>query len=56
MMTILTLLLNRLPQRSTAFVADAPAGIGLEWMTIAAVVVPALVLVGLVYAGAQQTV
>lgn len=55
MMTTLSLLLSRLPQRSAAFVADAPAGIGLEWMTIASVVVPAAVLIGLVYAGAQRT-
>ena len=54
MMTTLSLLLS-LPQRSAAFVADAPAGIGLEWMTIASVVVPAAVLIGLVYAGAQRT-
>jgi len=43
-------------QRATGFISDAPLGTGLEWMTIAAIVLPALVLVLLVYAGRQSTV
>jgi uncharacterized membrane protein YqiK len=35
---------------------DAPSGTGLEWMTIMSVVVPALVIIGLVWAGSKQTV
>jgi hypothetical protein len=38
-------------QRSAAFAADAPLGTGLEWMTVGAVLLPALLLVVLVYAG-----
>jgi hypothetical protein len=35
---------------------QTPSGTGLEWLTIASVVVPAVVLVALVYWGAQETV
>jgi hypothetical protein len=38
-----------------SFLPDAPLGTGLEWMTVAAVLVPALVLVLLVYAGPKDT-
>jgi hypothetical protein len=51
----MTVLVATLAQRSAAFVADAPNGVGLEWMTIAAVAVPALLLVALVYAGRSRT-
>lgn len=37
-------------------VADAPAGTGLEWMTIAAVILPALLLVVLGVQSTNQTV
>jgi len=50
-MTLLALL-----QRAASFQADAPVGIGIEWLTIAAVIVPAVLLVALVYWGSQQTV
>jgi hypothetical protein len=43
-------------QTAVSFQADAPSGTGLEWLTIASVVVPAVVLVALVYWGAQETV
>lgn len=49
--TLLTVL-----QRSGAFRAGAPAGTGLEWLTIASVLVPAVLLVVLVYLGSQRTV
>ncbi|MFO8098229.1 MAG: hypothetical protein R6T83_01245 [Salinibacter sp.] len=51
----MTVLFGLLAQQSAAFVADAPTGTGLEWMTLAAVIVPALVLVALVYAGSHRT-
>jgi len=38
------------------FAAGAPSGTGLEWMTIASVVLPALLLVALAYVGRQSTV
>ena len=41
-------------QTAVSFQADAPSGTGLEWLTIASVVVPAVVLVALVYWGAQE--
>ena len=41
-------------QQRTAFGIDAPHGTGLEWMTVGAIVVPALLLIVLVYLG-QQT-
>jgi hypothetical protein len=43
-------------QRTAAFVPEAPLGTGLEWMAIAAVLLPALLLVLLVYAGQRNTV
>ena len=43
-------------QASTSFQANAPVGTGLEWMTLGAILVPALLLVVLVYWGAQETV
>ena len=42
-------------QRAASFLPDAPLGTGLEWMTVAAVLVPALLLILLVYAGPQDT-
>jgi hypothetical protein len=56
---LLTVALAAPPARALQagdYVAGAPSGTGLEWMTIAAVIVPALVLVALVYAGRQRTV
>ena len=38
-------------QQVSAFAPDAPLGTGLEWMTIAAIVLPALLLLVLVYLG-----
>lgn len=49
-------LLLLVAQRTAAFVPDAPVGIGIEWMTIAAVVLPAIVIVALTYAGHDRTV
>lgn len=46
----------RLLQRAAAFGSGAPLGTGLEWMTVAAVVLPAALLVVLVYVGSQNTV
>lgn len=43
-------------QASTSFQANAPAGTGLEWLTIGSVLIPAILLVFLVYWGAQETV
>lgn len=54
MMTLLSGL-NTFSQRAAAFGIDAPLGTGLEWMTVAAVVLPALVLVVLVYLGPGKT-
>lgn len=54
MMTLLSGV-STLPQRAAAFGMDAPLGTGLEWMTVAAVVLPALVLVVLVYLGPGKT-
>ena len=42
--------------QSVAFGATAPSGTGLEWMTLAALLIPALLLVVLVYVGAEKTV
>lgn len=50
------LLLLLLLQRAAAFGSGAPLGTGLEWMTIAAVVLPAALLVALVYLGSETTV
>jgi hypothetical protein len=43
-------------QQAATFQANAPAGTGLEWLTVGSVVVPAVLLVVLVYWGAQETV
>jgi hypothetical protein len=43
-------------QQSATFQASAPAGTGLEWLTVGSVLVPAVLLVVLVYWGAQETV
>ena len=43
-------------QRTASFQANAPVGTGIEWLTLAALFVPAVLLVGLVYWGAQNTV
>ncbi len=36
--------------------SGAPVGTGLEWMALAALLIPALLLVALVYVGAETTV
>lgn len=46
----------RLLQRTAAFGADAPLGTGLEWMVVASVLFPALLLIVLVYVGREDTV
>ncbi|WP_251922399.1 hypothetical protein [Salinibacter ruber] len=43
-------------QRAASFQADAPVGTGIEWLTLAAIFVPAVLLVVLVYWGGQETV
>lgn len=43
-------------QAKAAFQANAPVGTGLEWLTIAAVLIPAVFLVALVYWGTQETI
>lgn len=43
-------------QRAAEFGVGAPRGTGLEWMTISAVVVPALLVMLLVYVGSRSTV
>jgi hypothetical protein len=43
-------------QETASFQANAPVGTGLEWLTLGSVVVPAVLLVFLVYWGAQETV
>jgi hypothetical protein len=43
-------------QQSIAFGSQAPSGTGLEWMTLGALLIPALLLVVLVYVGAEETV
>jgi hypothetical protein len=55
MMLFLAPLLGPL-QTDAAFLTEAPLGTGLEWMTVAAVVLPALVLIALVYAVREETV
>lgn len=49
-------LLATVLQRSAAFQPNAPVGTGLEWLTLGAVLVPAVLLVVLVYLGRQETV
>jgi len=51
MMLVLALL-----QRAASFQANAPVGTGIEWLTLAALFVPAVLLVMLVYWGASETV
>jgi len=43
-------------QASASFQANAPAGTGLEWLTLGSILIPAVLLVFLVYWGAQETV
>lgn len=43
-------------QQATSFQANAPVGTGLEWLTIGSVLLPAILLVFLVYWGASETV
>lgn len=50
------MLLVALLQRAASFQANAPAGTGIEWLPLAAVLVPAVLLVMLVYWGANETV
>jgi hypothetical protein len=40
----------------SAQVADVPYGVGLEWLVIASLVVPALLLVVIIYLGSRNTV
>mgnify|MGYP000400267899 CR=1 FL=1 len=47
---------TRLLQRAAAFGPDAPLGTGLEWMVVASVLFPALLLIVLVYVGREDTV
>lgn len=43
-------------QQTTSFQANAPVGTGLEWLTLGSILIPAVLLVLLVYWGAQETV
>lgn len=43
-------------QETASFQSNAPAGTGLEWLTVGSVLLPAVLLVVLVYWGAQETV
>jgi hypothetical protein len=52
---ILLSAVSSLLQRSVEFGADAPLGTGLEWMTVWALLLPALLLVLLAYLGRQNT-
>jgi len=52
----MTPVLLRLTQKTALFGVEAPSGTGLEWMTVAALVVPAILLVVLVYVGQKQTI
>jgi hypothetical protein len=49
MLTLLSLLAAAAP-------ADISPGTGLEWMTVASVVVPTVLIIVLVYLGSKQTV
>jgi hypothetical protein len=53
---VAALLVPTMPQAKAAFQANAPVGTGLEWLTIAAVLIPAVFLVALVYWGTQETI
>lgn len=50
------ILLVGLLQQKAVFQAGAPSGTGLEWLTVGAIVLPAVVLVVILYFGAQKTV
>lgn len=56
MSTALVVVLSLLFQQSANFNVDAAHGTGLEWMTVGSVVLPALLLILLVYLGRGQTV
>lgn len=43
-------------QETASFQANAPVGTGLEWLTVGSILLPAVLLVVLVYWGAQETV
>jgi hypothetical protein len=43
-------------QETATFQANAPVGTGLEWLTLGSVLIPGVLLVILVYWGAQETV
>ena len=43
-------------QKTISFQANAPVGTGLEWLTVGSVLLPAVLLVVLVYWGEQETV
>lgn len=51
----LLMLLGRL-QQGADFLPEATLGTGLEWMVLSSVILPALVLILLVYLGPQETV
>ncbi len=51
---LVTLLLSILQQRSDFEVA-APHGVGLEWMVLASIIIPAIVFSVIVYLGRDQT-
>lgn len=48
------LALSVLPQAT--FTPEAPHGTGLEWLTLMSVLVPAVVVIALVYWGSKNTV
>lgn len=50
----LMLLLPAILQQSTAFQSDATLGTGLEWLTIGSILVPAVLLIVLVYFGSES--
>lgn len=56
MLFSILIVLSTVLQRGAGFQTDAPAGTGLEWLTVASVLVPAVLLVFLVYLGSQRTV
>ena len=56
MTAAILIVLSQLLQRTVSFGTDAPLGTSLEWMTVAAVVLPAVLLVVLVYVGRRDTV
>ena len=55
-MNIMLLIATSLLPQATRFGADVPPGTGLEWMTVASVLLPALLLIVLAYVGWQDTV